>query len=179
MYNPTINLIWIDLEMTGIDPDKNSILEIAVHITDPNIKILDEGLNLAIHHSDLVLNSMDKWNTRHHGESGLIDRSRQSKITMRKAEDKVLQHIKQYTKPKSSPLCGNSIWFDKMFIRNYMNKLYQYLFYRIVDVSSIKELIYRWYPDLPHFEKAKRHQALGDIRESIAELAYYREKVFK
>lgn len=179
MHTNTTNLIWIDLETTALDLDKNSILEIAVHITDPHLKILDKALTLAIHHSDQVLDSMDEWNTTHHGESGLIARSRKSKITMQEAEEQVLHHIKRYTEPESSPLCGNSVWFDKSVLRKYMKKLYRYFSHRIIDVSSIKELVYRWYPDVPHFEKNKRHQALDDIHESIAELAYYREKVFK
>jgi len=179
MNPPPTNLIWIDLEMTGLDPDINSILEIAVHVTDSNLKILDKGLSLSIHHPDQMLNSMDKWNTKHHGESGLIDRSRKSKITMKKAEARVLQHIKQYTEPELSPLCGNSVWLDKLFLRKYMTNLHKYFFFRIIDVTTIKELVHRWYPNIPRFKKADSHQALTDILESIAELVYYKEKVFR
>lgn len=179
MHPTTTNLIWIDLEMTGLNPDINSILEVAVHITDSNLKILDKGLNLAIHHPDKILNSMDEWNTKHHRETGLIDRSKRSKITMAEAESQVLKHIKQYTKPQLSPLCGNSIWLDRLFLHKYMANLHKYFFYRTIDVTSIKELVYRWYPDIPRFKKAETHQALTDIQESIAELVYYREKVFK
>ncbi len=173
------NLVWMDLEMSGLDPDKNVILEIATIVTDQNLKILAEGPVLAVHQTENVFESMDDWNTRHHNQSGLVDRCRKSKLTIEDCEKMVLDFIKPYTEKGGNLLCGNSITQDRRFIYKYMPKLSEWLNYRNIDVSSVKELSFRWYPNLPEFKKMENHKALDDIRESIAELEYYRKTIFK
>ncbi|GHV13174.1 oligoribonuclease [Fibrobacterales bacterium] len=172
------NLVWIDMEMTGLDPETCVVLEIATIITDPHLRVLAEGPAIAVRQSDDILNAMDDWNQKHHSKSGLIDRVRTSPYSLAAAEDLTLGFIKGYTEKGKNLLCGNSIGQDRRFIIKHMPKIEEWLNYRNVDVSTIKELAYRWYPQLPKFKKEENHRALDDIRESIAELAYYRNKIF-
>jgi oligoribonuclease len=172
------NLIWIDLEMTGLDPEKMVIIEIASIVTDDNLNIVAEGPNLAIRHSEEVLMGMEEWSMTHHTASGLLDRARASAYDCLQAEKETLKFVQQHCKKDDSPLCGNSVWQDRRFLTKYMPGLEGFFHYRIVDVSSIKELVRRWYPSMPPYEKNKSHMALEDIRESINELKYYREKIF-
>lgn len=171
-------LVWMDLEMTGLDPEIDTILEIATIITDGQLNIVAEGPNLAIHQPDNVLDNMNEWCKQHHGESGLTDRVRESKVSLSEAEQLTLDFIKAHVPERSSPLCGNSIHQDRRFLVKYMPETEAYLHYRNVDVSTVKELVRRWYPKLPQPAKRGDHLALADIRESISELQYYREKVF-
>ncbi len=174
------NLIWIDLEMTGLDTDRDLIIEIATVVTDSNLNILAEGPVLAIHQSDEVLNAMDKWNTNQHGKSGLIDRVRRSTIDERDAERQTLEFLRQWVPEKASPMCGNSICQDRRFLHRCMPELERYFHYRHIDVSTLKELAKRWSPEiLPGFTKQSTHLALDDIKDSIAELRYYREHFIK
>lgn len=173
------NLVWMDLEMSGLDPEKDVILEVATIVTDPNLRIITEGPVLAVHQPENVFEQMDDWNKRHHTQSGLVERSRKSKLTVEDCEKMVLDLIKPYTEKGGNLLCGNSITQDRRFLYKYMPKLSAWLNYRNVDVSSIKELSFRWFPNLPEFQKMERHQALDDIRESIAELEYYRKTIFR
>ena len=172
------NLVWMDLEMTGLNPDTCVILEIATIITDPQLKILSEGPVLAIRQSLETLNAMDKWNKSHHSKSGLIERVKNSPYNLTTAEEITLNFIKGYTEKAKNPICGNSIGQDRRFLVKYMPKIETWLSYRSIDVSSIKELAYRWYPKLPKFPKKDNHRAQDDIRESISELMYYRNKIF-
>ncbi len=167
------------MEMTGLEPDHDVILEIATVITDKNLNILEVGPCLAIHHRESHLKKMDKWNTDHHNASGLIERVRASKITTKKAEELTLEFIKQYVRPRTAPLCGNSIGQDRRFLYKYMPHLSEYLHFRSVDVTTVKELLRRWYPGRSLGPKKKKvHLALSDIQESIDELRYYRENFF-
>ncbi|MDG6897093.1 oligoribonuclease [Actinobacillus delphinicola] len=170
------NLIWIDLEMTGLDPNKERIIEIATIVTDKDLNILAEGPVLAVHQSDELLNKMSEWCQTTHSQNGLIDRVRASKLTERAAELRTLDFLKKWTEKGASPICGNSVAQDKRFLYNYMPELADYFHYRHLDVSTLKELAVRWKPEiLAGFKKKNTHLALDDIRESIAELAYYRE----
>lgn len=170
------NLIWIDLEMTGLNPATERIIEIATIVTDSQLNTLAEGPVLAIHQSDELLAAMDKWNTKHHNESGLVERVRQSTIDEAQAIKLTLDFLQAYVPAGKSPMCGNSVWQDRRFLSLYMPELEAYFHYRLVDVSTLKELMQRWRPDLKAgFKKASKHQALDDIRESIDELRYYRE----
>lgn len=173
------NLIWIDCEMTGLIPEENLILEIATIITDGNLDILAEGPNIAINYPEEKLMKMEKWSLDNHMTSGLIERSRTSHYSCSMAEQETLEFIKRFCEKGKSPLCGNSVWQDRIFLRLHMPQLEAYFHYRNIDVSSIKELVKRWYPDLPPYKKKKDHLALNDIKESINELRYYREHVFK
>ncbi|MFB6372647.1 MAG: oligoribonuclease [Bradymonadaceae bacterium] len=173
------NLVWIDLEMSGLDPDNDVILEIATIVTGPDLEIVAEGPSLVIHQSDEILEGMDEWNTKHHGESGLTERVRASEIDTEEAETRTLEFLREYVEPESAPLCGNSIGQDRRFLYRYMPDLSDFLHYRNIDVSSIKELVARWYDDVDPPQKETRHRALDDIRESIEELRYYRNQVFK
>jgi oligoribonuclease len=169
------NLVWIDLEMTGLSPENDVIIEIATVITDAQLNQLAEGPVIAVKQSLQRLANMDEWNTRTHTESGLVNRVKQSKIDAATAEKQTLDFIRQYVPGNHSPLCGNSICQDRRFLARYMPKLEAYLHYRNLDVTSIKELITRWRPDLlDGFKKQNTHRALDDIRESIEELKYYR-----
>jgi oligoribonuclease len=173
-------LVWIDLEMTGLDPDTDRIIEIATIITDSNLNILEEGPVIAVHQSDKALAAMDEWNQRTHGGSGLIERVKNSVIDEANAERETLKFIRKYVPKNRSPLCGNSICQDRRFLYRYMPDLENYLHYRNLDVSALKELVRRWRPALASgFDKKNTHKALDDIRESIDELKYYREHFLK
>ncbi len=172
-------LVWIDLEMSGLDVETCRILEIATIITDSDLKVVAEGPELVIHQDDEVLEAMDEWNTKHHGESGLTEAVRNSDVSVRQAEARTLQFIRRYCDEGRAPLCGNSIWQDRRFLGRYMPKLESFLHYRIIDVSSFKEVVHRWYPGQSNPpKKGQSHRALDDIRESIEELRYYRDAVF-
>lgn len=173
------NLVWIDMEMTGLDAGRDTILEIACLVTDQELNVLAEGPNLAIHQPDEALAAMDEWNRTHHGASGLIDRVRASQETIASAERKTLDFLAPWVAPRQSPLCGNSVWQDRRFIIRLMPELDRFLHYRIIDVSTIKELAARWYPSLPPVKKKETHLALADIRESLEELRHYRGRIFR
>ncbi|NKB61888.1 MAG: oligoribonuclease [Gammaproteobacteria bacterium] len=174
------NLVWIDLEMTGLSPEKNLIIEIATIVTDGQLNVLEEGPVIAVHQSLKRLMEMDEWNTRTHTESGLVKRVRESSYDETQAERETLDFISKYVGANQSPLCGNSICQDRRFLARYMPKLESYLHYRNLDVSSIKELMVRWRPELLEgFTKFSTHQAMDDIRESISELKYYRRTFIK
>jgi len=173
------NLVWMDLEMTGLDPERETIIEIATIITDGELNIIAEGPSLVIHQSDHWLDAMDEWNTTHHGDSGLTAKVKSSTISIHHAEMQTLNFIKQYVPAHASPLCGNSIHQDRRFLVPYMPELEAYLHYRNIDVSTIKELARRWYPNDKAPIKKAEHLALADIRESIKELQWYREKLFR
>jgi oligoribonuclease len=170
------NLIWIDLEMTGLYPDRDRIIEIAVVVTDPLLTVRVEGPVFAIHQSDATLDAMDAWNKGTHGRSGLIDRVKASQIDAAQAETMVIDFLKRYVPSGRSPMCGNSICQDRRFLANYMPNLETFFHYRNLDVSTLKELARRWKPDImAGFKKAQAHTALADIHESIDELVYYRQ----
>ena len=170
------NLIWIDLEMTGLDTVNDDIIEIATIMTDKDLNILAEGPVLAIHQPDTVLDKMDEWNQRQHGMSGLIERVKKSTVSMQEAERQTLDFIAQYVEKGKSPICGNSICQDRRFLARQMPELEDYFHYRNLDVSTLKELAARWQPDvLAGLVKEGKHLALDDIRDSIKELKYYRE----
>ena len=171
----TDNLIWIDLEMTGLSPEDDRIIEIATIVTDPDLNVLAEGPVLAIHQSDERLAAMDEWNTRQHGHSGLAERVRSSRTDEAEAEAATLAFLQGYVDAGASPMCGNSICQDRRFLANYMPKLEAYFLYRNLDVSTLKELAKRWRPDIAKgVSKKGAHLALDDIRDSIAELEHYR-----
>lgn len=172
-------LVWIDMEMSGLDPDACRILEIATIITDARLEIIAEGPDLVVHQPDAVLAAMDEWCTRHHGESGLTDQVRASSTSEAEAERQTLEFLARFTQPGTSPLCGNSVHQDRRFIARYMPGLDAFLHYRLVDVSTLKELSRRWYPEVKAPPKRETHRALDDIRESIAELRFYRTAVFR
>jgi oligoribonuclease len=170
------NLIWIDLEMTGLYPNTDRIIEIAVVVTDANLTQRVEGPVFAVHQSDATLDAMDAWNKGTHGRSGLIDRVKASTIDEASAEAQMIDFLKRYVPKRTSPMCGNSICQDRRFLANYMPALEEFFHYRNLDVSTLKELAKRWKPEiLTGFKKAQAHTALADIHESIDELAYYRE----
>ena len=170
------NLVWIDCEMTGLDPEKERLLEIAVVVTGPNLSPRVEGPVCVIHQSDELLNKMDAWNKGTHGRSGLIDKVKASTTTEQDAEAQILAFIKKYVSKNNSPLCGNTISQDRRFLVKFMPKLEAYLHYRNLDVSTLKELSKRWKPEVFNsFKKQQKHTALADVHESIEELAHYRE----
>lgn len=174
------NLVWMDLEMTGLNPDRDTILEIATLITDNGLNVVAEGPVLAIHHPASVLKRMDAWNQEHHQASGLIERVGRSTLSMVQAERQVLDFIRTYCPQRSSPLCGNSICQDRRFLARHMPTLEAYLHYRNLDVSTVKELVRRWYPEGPKPpEKKHAHSALEDIDESLDELRFYRQHYFR
>lgn len=171
-----LNLIWLDLEMTGLLPDSDLIIEIATLVTDANLNILAEGPTLAIKQSDAALAGMDDWNQKHHGRSGLIERVKNSKVNEQEAERQTIEFLDQYSSKNASPMCGNSICQDRRFMARHMPLLEDYFHYRNLDVSSIKELARRWKPNiLAGLVKQGTHQAMEDIRDSVNELKYYRE----
>ncbi len=180
MAQDSSHLIWIDLEMTGLDPDNDLIIEIASIVTDQNLHILAQGPVLAIHQSDTALDAMDDWNQQHHGQSGLIERVKASTVDAADAERQTIEFIRQWVPENTSPICGNSIGQDRRFLYRYMPKLEAYFHYRSIDVSTLKELAARWAPAVKEgFTKQSSHQALDDIIESIEELRYYREHFIK
>ena len=172
------NLVWIDLEMTGLNPERHVIVEIASIVTDDQLNVVAEGPDIVIHQPDDVLSHMEPWSLEHHQASGLLDRINASVYTTEQAEKETLSFIKQHCQRGQTPLCGNSICQDRRFLVKHMPTLEAFFHYRNIDVSSIKELAKRWYPNLPRFEKQKTHLALRDIKESIDEMHYYRRYVF-
>jgi oligoribonuclease len=173
------NLVWIDMEMTGLDPESCVVLEIASIVTDKDLNILAQGPVIAVHQSDEILAAMDEWCTKTHGESGLTKRCQQSEYTVDMATKETIEFLKDYVPEGKSPLCGNSIGQDRRFLVKYMPELEAYFHYRNIDVSTIKELCVRWQPDIAKgFKKKGVHLALDDIKESIEELQYYRKHVF-
>jgi oligoribonuclease len=174
------NLVWIDLEMTGLDPDQDRILEIAVVVTDAQITVRIEGPVIAVHQSDAVLDRMDKWNRSTHGKSGLTQRVRESTCDEAVAQARVIEFLRSYVPKGKSPMCGNSICQDRRFLVRGMPALEDWFHYRNLDVSTLKELARRWAPGvLDSFKKAQKHTALADIHESIDELLHYRQHLFK
>jgi len=175
-----MNLVWVDMEMSGLDPEKERILEVALIVTDPELNVIAEAPVYVIHQSEALLDSMDAWNKGTHGKSGLIDRVKASHVTEEMAEAALIKFLRSYVSKGKSPLCGNTIGQDRRFMVKYMPKLEAFLHYRNIDVSTLKELARRWRPELVDgFKKAQKHTALADILESIEELKYYREHFLK
>lgn len=175
------NLVWLDLEMTGLIVETDVILEIATVITDGNLDVIAEGPSLVIHQPEEKLTAMGKWCQDQHGKTGLIEAVRQSNILLHQAEETVFTFLKQHCTPATGVLSGNTVWQDRVFLDKYMPRISSYLHYRIIDVSSIKELARRWYPDNKNteFKKSDRHRALSDVYESIAELQHFRKNFFR
>lgn len=171
--DPNTNLVWMDLEMTGTDPEIHHIMQIAMVITNQELEVLDEGIEIIIHQPEEVLSTANNFVKENLRE--ILEKSKNSSLTESLAEEQLLQIVKKFTTPQKSPLCGNSIWVDRRFIFKYMPILDSHLLHRNIDVSSIKELYKRWRPNLEEFKKKKTHTALEDIKESIAELKYYRK----
>ncbi len=168
------NLVWIDLEMTGLDPDKERIIEIATLVTDSDLNIIAEGPNLVISQRSELIDAMDEWNQKQHGSSGLIEQVNQSDITEQVAEIETLDFISKYVGEKVSPMCGNTVSHDRRFLSKYMPRLESYFNYRHIDVSSFKEVAVRWMNEAQVYEKKGSHRAMGDIKESVAELKFYK-----
>lgn len=174
------NLIWIDLEMTGLDPDFDRIIEIATVVTDLQLNVVANGPVMAIHQSENLLNSLDDWNNKHHTQSGLLDKVRKSQISESEAEQTTIAFLKQHVSSGQSPMCGNSICLDRRFLYRYMPELENFFHYRLIDVSTIKELAKHWAPSVfKGVEKQSTHEALKDIMDSIEELRHYRKHFFK
>jgi len=179
---PDPNLIaWLDLEMTGLDPDKERIIEIAILITDENLAVLAEGPDLIVHQEQDFLSAMDTWNRKHHGESGLLEKVRATKVSEAEAEDRVMAFLQANIPAGKVPLAGNSIHQDRAFLARYMPRIDRFFHYRNIDVSTVKELAMRWFPEAfsRRPRKKQAHRAMDDILESIAELRFYREAIFK
>jgi len=174
-------LVWIDMEMSGLDVARERVLELAVLVTDGDLQVVAEGPELVLHQDEAVLAAMDAWNTEHHTASGLVDAVRRSRVDEAEAEARVLEFLRAHCAERTAPLAGNSVWNDKLFLRRWMPRVDAFLHYRIVDVSSVKELVRRWRPDVMARVPPKReaHRALEDIRESIAELAFYRREAWR
>jgi oligoribonuclease len=180
MSDKSQNLIWIDLEMTGLDTQQDVIIEIATVVTDANLDVLAEGPSLAIFQPEEILKDMDEWNTKQHHVSGLAHRVTSSDISLREAEQATLKFLKKYVTKKSSPMCGNTICQDRRFLHRLMPELEEFFHYRNLDVSTIKELAKRWRPEIfKGFVKHSNHLAMEDVKQSIAELKYYRDNFFK
>lgn len=176
MAQDATSLIWIDMEMSGLDPDLNKVLEVAIVVTDAHLNVVAEAPVLVVHQPDEVLNSMDAWNTSTHGRSGLTDRVRASRLTEAEVENTMVEFLSAYVPSATSPMCGNSVHQDRRFLARHMPRLEAFFLYRNLDVSTLKELARRWRPELlSGLTKAGKHEALADIHESIAELRYYRE----
>ncbi len=173
------NFVWIDLEMTGLDPDKEVIIEIATIVTDSQLNIIAEGPDLVLHQPEIYLTRMDDWNRNQHSKSGLIDDVRKSMIALEAAESQTLDFIRQFCETKQNPLCGNAVHHDRRFLIKYMPKIHEFLHYRHIDVSTVKTLVQKWYPKQKEVKKSTSHRALSDIRESIEELRFYRANYFK
>lgn len=174
------NLVWLDCEMTGLDPEVDRIIEIAVIVTGPNLTPRVEGPVLVIYQTDEQLGKMDAWNKGTHGKSGLIDKVKASTMNENEAQKQIIEFLSKYLPPRISPMCGNSIGQDRRFLVKYMPKLEEFFHYRSIDVSTLKELAKRWKPDVHSgFKKQQRHTALADVHESIDELVFYREKFLK
>ncbi|SFG77351.1 oligoribonuclease [Duganella sp. CF458] len=175
-----MNLVWVDMEMTGLEPETDRIIEVAMVVTDMHLNVLAEGPVLAIHQSDETLDKMDAWNKGTHGRSGLIERVKASTVSEAQAEAELIAFMRQWVPNGKSPMCGNTIGQDRRFMVKYMPKLEAFFHYRNIDVSTLKELGRRWKPDMvAGFKKAQKHTALADIVESIEELKYYRENFIK
>lgn len=172
-------MVWIDLEMTGLDIEKESIIEIATIITDGELNIIAHGPNVAITVDESLIEGMDEWNTTHHFDSGLVKRIREQGVDLSEAENMTLDFLKEWVDPNTAPLCGNSVWNDRRFLEKEMPLVAEYLHYRMIDVSTVKELARRWYPEVDKYPKKGAHLALDDIIESVEELDYFRSKVFK
>jgi len=174
------SLVWIDMEMSGLDPERERVLEIAVLVSDPDLSIIAEGPDLVVHQPDALLEAMDEWNRDHHTASGLVDRVHASTVTEAAAEARILEFLRQHCEAGACPLAGNSVHQDRRFLRRYLPALDAFLHYRIVDVSTVKELARRWYPDVYAAapEKVETHRALADIHESLEELRWYRQRIF-
>ncbi len=178
--SPDLNLVWIDLEMTGLDTVNDTIIEIATLVTDADLRVLAEGPSIAIHRPDAILAAMDEWNTRQHSQSGLVERVRASRYSARDAERETLLFLRDWVAAGTSPMCGNSICQDRRFLAREMPELEGFFHYRNLDVSTLKELARRWRPDLlKGFQKQSRHLAMDDIRDSVEELRYYREHLIR
>lgn len=172
------NLVWLDLELTGLDVQKDTILEIACTVTDKELKILVEPKNWVVKHSESVLAKMDEWNTKHHGASGLTYEVLHSKTTLKQAEREILEYLSPYTREGSNLLAGASVHIDKLFLARRMPRLDEYLKYQILDIASVRALAYRWY-ELEPYPKNNKHRAIDDVIESLAELQYFRATIFK
>ena len=173
------NLVWIDLEMTGLDPETDSIIEIATIVTNSNLEIIAEGPNLVLHQPASRFEVMDAWNQNQHVKSGLWQQVTTSGVSLLEAEQTTLKFLIDHTKANESPLCGNSVWQDRRFLKKYMPRLDAHLHYRLIDISSIKELAKRWYEEEKvHIKSKESHRALDDIKESISELIHYRSTIF-
>jgi oligoribonuclease len=174
--NKDTNLIWIDLEMTGLLPERDVIIEIATIVTDANLNILEEGPSMVIHQSSEILAGMDEWNTEHHTNSGLVQRVKDSIISSKQAEIQTIEFLEKHVNAGASPMCGNTVCQDRRFLYNYMPELEKFFHYRHIDVSTLKELLVRWKPQAKMVREGESaHLALADIRDSINELKYYRD----
>lgn len=172
-------LLWLDLEMTGLSPERDEILQVAAMVTDDTLNVVAEGTEYVIHHDASALAHMDSKVRAMHTNSGLLTAVQESQLKIADVEQKLIAYFIEHCKPHKTLLCGNSIWVDRAFLKKYMPQFEALFFYRMIDVSTIKELASRWYPQLPNFEKQKKHTALSDLHESIEELRYYRKNIFK